>query len=230
MVGQIRLSCKSSMLMIFSFKLAICWLDFSIPIGKTQETMNNVISSTQKAVYRIYLTFLDCLAIMTIVNRETPLSKIFVKTNESLPQMQSLEDFKLKEVSATYYPADCHPVLTRLFNKKVVYAIVTKAKKVSAYRLFICTTHPSAIALDEDFIENQTVAAYGKAEELLLPLTIYSLRWKIAVCYYEQKKFWGFEEYMLRSQKGIKMLINLLGILYAVMKILPYKGEKFLEL
>ncbi|SEU12846.1 hypothetical protein SAMN05216521_10651 [Enterocloster clostridioformis] len=45
--------------------------------------------------------------------------------------------------------------------------------------------------------------------------------------YYEQKTFWSLCSYMLRSRKGIEMLVNLINISYCVMKILPYQEESF---
>ena len=139
----------------------------------------------------------------------------------------SLQDFELKAIPGTNYLAGSRPVMTRLFGHRVVYAIVTKTKKGSSYRVFLCTSDPASISFNPDFVENSTAAAYAKADPSLLPLTIYSLRWKIEVSYYEQKTFWGFEDYMLRSHNGIERLLNLLGILYALMKLLPFLSEDF---
>lgn len=142
----------------------------------------------------------------------------------------SLSDFELKEIPGTDYLVGFKPVMTRLFGKRIVYAIVTKPKKSSSYRVFLCTTDPAAIPFDPDFIKKHTAAAYAKADPSLLPLTIYSLRWSIEVSYYEQKTFWGFEDYMLRSQAGIERLLNLLGLIYALMKLLPFLSPVFLPL
>lgn len=142
----------------------------------------------------------------------------------------SLKDFVLKEVPGTDYLAGSKPVMTRLFGRRIVYAIVTKAKKGASYRVFLCTSDPSSIPFDPDFVENSTAAAYAKADPSLLPLTIYSLRWKIEVSYYEQKTFWGFGDYMLRSLNGIERLLNLLGVLYTLMKLLPFLSEDFSSL
>ena len=46
---------------------------------------------------------------------------------------------------------------------------------------------------------------------------------------YEQKTFWSFCNYMVRSCKGIEMLVNLINISYCAMKILPYQNEHFSE-
>ena len=50
-----------------------------------------------------------------------------------------------------------------------------------------------------------------------IPLLLYSLRWNIETSYYEQKTFWSFCNYMVRSCKGIEMLVNLINISYCAM-------------
>ena len=47
--------------------------------------------------------------------------------------------------------------------------------------------------------------------------------------YYEQKTFWSLRGYMIRSRKGIEMLVNLINIAYCAMKPLPYQDEAFAE-
>ena len=51
----------------------------------------------------------------------------------------------------------------------------------------------------------------------------------IETSYYEQKTFWSFCNYMVRSCKGIEMLVNLINVSYGAMKILPYQNEHFSE-
>ena len=72
---------------------------------------------------------------------------------------------------------------------------------------------------------NQT----GSDRMKYIPLLLYSLRWNIETSYYEQKTFWSFCNYMVRSCKGIEMLVNLINISYCAMKILPYQNEHFSE-
>ena len=60
-----------------------------------------------------------------------------------------------------------------------------------------------------------------------IPLLLYAFRWKIEIGYYEQKTFWSFCDYMVRSRKGIEMLVNLINISYCAMKILPYQDKYF---
>ena len=62
-----------------------------------------------------------------------------------------------------------------------------------------------------------------------IPLFLYSFRWNIETSYYEQKTFWSLCSYMVRSCKGIEMLVNLINICYCAMKILPYRDEQFSE-
>ena len=38
---------------------------------------------------------------------------------------------------------------------------------------------------------------------------------------------WSFCSYMVRSRKGIEMLVNLINISYCAMKLLPYQEENF---
>ena len=60
-----------------------------------------------------------------------------------------------------------------------------------------------------------------------IPLILYAFRWPIEVSYYEQKTFWSLCSYMVRSRKGIEMLVNLINISYCAMKLLPYQDETF---
>ena len=67
----------------------------------------------------------------------------------------------------------------------------------------------------------------AKALHLSFLLFCDSFRWKIEISYYEQKTFWSFCDYMVRSRKGIEMLVNLINISYCAMKILPYQDKYF---
>ena len=67
----------------------------------------------------------------------------------------------------------------------------------------------------------------GSSHMQYIPLLLYSFRWNIEVSYYEQKTFWSLCSYMVRSCKGIEMMINLINITYCAMKLLPYQNEAF---
>ena len=62
-----------------------------------------------------------------------------------------------------------------------------------------------------------------------IPLFLYAFRWNIEVSYYEQKTFWSLCSYMVRSCKGIEMMVNLINTAYCAMKLLPYQDEVFAE-
>ena len=62
-----------------------------------------------------------------------------------------------------------------------------------------------------------------------IPLLFYSFRWNIETSYYEQETFRSFCSYMVRSCKGIEMLVNLISISYCAMKILPIRTNIFLS-
>lgn len=96
-------------------------------------------------------------------------------------------------------------------------------------RLFFSTIAPKSIhiacACQEKAPLNQTCS------ELMqyVPLFVYSFRWNIEVSYYEQKNVWSLSAYMIRSKKGIEILVNLINISYCAMKILPYRDETFFQ-
>ena len=49
------------------------------------------------------------------------------------------------------------------------------------------------------------------------------------VSYYEQKTFRSLCSYMVRSRKGIEMLVNLINLAYCAMKLLPYQDKDFVK-
>ena len=141
-------------------------------------------------------------------------------------QKLSFDDFTFSSVDGTDYSVGSRQVITNLFGKKPVHAIVTKTKNGSQ-RLFICTKSPDQLNFAFDSSESGKTAFFAKADVRFLPLTIYAVRWSIEVAYYEQKKFWSLEVYMLRSRIGIERLTNLLTVLYAFMTILPFYDKTF---
>ena len=44
-----------------------------------------------------------------------------------------------------------------------------------------------------------------------------------------QKTFWSLCSYMVRSCKGIEMMVNLINISYCAMKLLPYVDNEFAD-
>ena len=115
----------------------------------------------------------------------------------------SFDDFQFLTVDNTDYSVGSRQVITNLFGKKPVHAIVTKTKN-GTQRLFICTKSPDTLNFDFTASELGKASLFAKSDIQFLPLTVYSMRWHIEVAYYEQKKFWSLGAYMLRSKVGIE--------------------------
>lgn len=141
----------------------------------------------------------------------------------------SFDDFEFSSVDGTDYSVGCRKVMTKLLGNIPVYAIVTKTKNGSQ-RLFISTKSPDQFHFDFNSSALGKASLFAKADIDFLPLTVYSMRWHIEVAYYEQKKFWSFGAYMLRSKVGIERLTNLLTVLYAFMVLLPFYDCTFFQL
>ena len=138
------------------------------------------------------------------------------------------EDFILSDEKIGDYYAGCRRVLTNIFGTREVMAYVTSPSKESmGRRLFFSTVLPSQLQV---FCAWQEKAPLNRAESCrmqYIPLFLYSFRWNIEVSYYEQKSFWSLCRYMVRSRKGIEMLVNLINISYCAMKLLPYMDNTF---
>lgn len=139
----------------------------------------------------------------------------------------SLEDFILQDIPNTDFYAGSRKVLTNIFGQKTVYAVATKSKKTDSFRLFICTESPEELGFDIDFVTTENSRSYAEADSAFLPMSIYSMRWNIEVSYYEQKTFWSFGHYMLRSKVGIERILNLITLVYSSMSLLPYLDMSF---
>jgi len=138
----------------------------------------------------------------------------------------SLNDFALQEVKETGMCAGAKTVMTNLFKKHPVTAIVTESKSGSR-RLFLCTASLESLHFDTNCSDIGKAVRYAQTDISFLPLTIYALRWHIETAYYEQKKFWSLGNYMLRSRDGIECLLNLLTLVYSMMSLLPFLDSSF---
>jgi len=138
----------------------------------------------------------------------------------------SLKEFALQEVKETGMRAGTRTVMTNLFKKHPVTAIVTESKSGSR-RLFLCTASSESLHFDTNCSGIGKAVHYAQTDISFLPLTIYALRWHIETAYYEQKRFWSFGSYLLRSRDGIECLLNLLTIVYSMMSLLPFLDSSF---
>ena len=138
------------------------------------------------------------------------------------------DDFILSgEKIGGYYMAVRH-VLTNIFGKREVLAYVTSPEKNSgARRLFFSTVFPEQLEIFCAWQEKSPLNQTGSSRMQFIPLLLYIFRWNIEVSYYEQKTFWSLCSYMVRSRKGIEMLVNLINITYCAMKLLPYQDSRF---
>lgn len=139
-------------------------------------------------------------------------------------------DFSLSDGKIGDYYTGCRRVLTNIFGKREVMAYVTStSKEGGTRRLFFSTILPSQIQIFCAWQEKTPLNQTGSDRMQLIPLFLYSFRWNIEVSYYEQKTFWSLCRYMLRSCKGIEMLVNLINISYCSMKLLPYLEGPFTQ-
>lgn len=56
---------------------------------------------------------------------------------------------------------------------------------------------------------------------------MYKLRWNIEVMFYQQKQFWSLGAYMVRKKVTIEKYINLIGVAYSAMILLPFISPAF---
>ena len=138
------------------------------------------------------------------------------------------DDFVLSDEKIGDYYMAARRVLTNIFGKKQVLAYVTSPEKTSGTRrLFFSTVFPQELQIFCAWQEKAPLNQTGSSRMQLIPLMLYTFRWNIEVSYYEQKTFWSLCSYMVRSRKGIEMLVNLINITYCAMKLLPYQDEAF---
>lgn len=140
------------------------------------------------------------------------------------------KDFVLSDEKIGDYYTSVRRVLTNLFGAREVLAYVTAAEKDrGTKRLFFSTVFPEQLQIFCAWQEKAPLNQTGSDRMKYIPLLLYSFRWNIEISYYEQKTFWSLCSYMVRSFRGIEMLVNLINISYCAMKLLPYQDESFSE-
>ena len=139
-------------------------------------------------------------------------------------------DFTFSNEKIGDYYTGVRRVLAKIFGNREVLAYVTATEKEhGTKRLFFSTIFPEDLQIFCAWQEKAPLNQTGSDRMKYIPLLLYSLRWNIETSYYEQKTFWSFCNYMVRSCKGIEMLVNLINISYCAMKILPCQNEHFSE-
>ena len=138
------------------------------------------------------------------------------------------DDFTLFDEKVGDYYTRVRRVLTNLFETREILAYVTStARTGGTKRLFFSTISPEELQIFCAWQESSPLNQTGSDRMKYIPLFLYSFRWNIEISYYEQKTFWSLCSYMVRSCKGIEMMINLINVAYCAMKLLPYQDESF---
>lgn len=138
------------------------------------------------------------------------------------------DDFALSAEKVGDYFIGVRRVLTNLFGSREVLAYVTATERESgSRRLFFSSVSPAQLSIFCAWQEDGMLRNTGSGWMQYIPLFLYRFRWNIEVSYYEQKTFWSLCSYMVRSSKGIEMLVNLINIAYCAMKLLPYSDAAF---
>ena len=144
--------------------------------------------------------------------------------------LSTVYDFPLSGEKIDGYYTGVRRVLTKVFGDREVLAYVTAAEKGhSTKRLFFSTIFPEELQTSSACQEKVRLCQNSSDWMKYIPLSLYSYRWNIEISYYEKKTFWSICRYMVRSRKGIEMLVNLINISYCAMKILPYQDGHFSE-
>ncbi len=138
------------------------------------------------------------------------------------------DDFVLSDEKTEEYYTGVRRVLTNIFGARKVLVYVTSfGKDNGSRRLFFSTVFLEQLHVFCAWQEKAPLNQTGSNWMQYIPLFLYAFRWNIEVSYYEQKTFWSLCSYMVRSCKGIEMLVNLINIAYCAMKLLPYQEEAF---
>ena len=140
------------------------------------------------------------------------------------------DDFVLSDEKIGDYYTGVRRVLTNLFGTREVLAYVTStAKESGTKRLFFSTIFPEQLGIFCAWHEKAPLNQTGSDWMQYIPLFLYSFQWNIEVSYHEQKTFCSLCSYMIRSCKGIEMMINVINISYCAMKLLPYVAKEFAD-
>ena len=115
-------------------------------------------------------------------------------------------------------------MLTNLFGADQVTAFVTSpASGNGSCRLYLSTL--SCHEVKE--LVSEAVRFCEAEHEEFIPLMFYRNRWAIEIMFYELKKHWNLESYMVRSITAMDLLLNLIVLAYTACKLLPYMDRDF---
>lgn len=139
------------------------------------------------------------------------------------------EDFALTPIPGTRYSVGVRIVTAKVFGDKEVVACVTKQGENGSLRLFFCTNLEACkfFLHHQDSLPEGDAQSYVRADEKLVFLGIYCMRWAIETSYLELKTFWDFGEYKVRHKTSIERLLNLQSMVYSILSLLPALDNAF---
>ena len=107
----------------------------------------------------------------------------------------------------------------------IVYITVTTTDidKFKSVRLYMSTIDIEKIKSFDNKSSN------NKSELKKSIYDIYKIRWNIEVIFYQQKTFWSFSNYMVRSRCAIEKYVNLVGVAYSMCIILPFINNRYAD-
>ncbi len=195
------------------YKMVILFCDSWYPKG-----------AVKKAVKRYKnLDLIASVRVDTVLYNESSSGK----KKEDRVDIHNQEEFLYSEIGS--YMIATRRVRTNLFGDDIIFATVTTTnlEKHDRYRLFISTLMPEELVMMIPVI-NEKILKKIPEDKLftLLPFIMYSYRWTIEVVFYEQKKFWAFGRYMLRSATGIENYVNIMNICYSSTRLLPFLNKE----
>ncbi|WP_346916668.1 hypothetical protein [Clostridium sp.] len=102
-----------------------------------------------------------------------------------------------------------------------VYITVTTTdiSKFSSVRLYVSTINPNCIK-SFDIIPTKTSENINPLDKTIY--NTYKIRWNIEVIFYQQKTFWSLSKYMVKTKESIDIYVNLLGVAYSMVVLLPF--------
>lgn len=129
------------------------------------------------------------------------------------------KDFEFEYIEEDKLYIATKKCLTNLYDEPVIITLTTKdLDTFSSVRVYL-----SSIELDN--IKTTTCKNGEKNSSNLYD--VYKLRWNIEVMFYQQKQFWSLGAYMVRKKVAIEKYINLIGVAYSAMILLPFINSAF---
>lgn len=110
--------------------------------------------------------------------------------------------------------------LINLVDEEVYVTVtITDISKFSSVRSYVSTINPNCI---KSFDPTPTKISENSNTLDKTIYNIYKIRWNIEVIFYQQKTFWSLSNYMVRTKESINTYVNLLGVAYSMVVLLPF--------